>query len=58
MRNNLSVINVYSKKNTKSKLVTQLLYGESFKITKKNRTWIKIKNDSDGYEGFILKKKF
>ena len=36
MRSNLSVINVYNKKNTKSKLVTQLLYGESFKIIKKN----------------------
>ena len=58
MRNNLSVVNVYSKKNTKSKLVTQLLYGESFKIIKKNGTWIKIKNDLDGYKGFIIKKNF
>ena len=58
MRSNLSVINVYNKKNTKSKLVTQLLYGESFKIIKKNGIWIKIKNDLDGYKGFIIKKKF
>ena len=58
MRNNLSVVNVYSKKNTKSKLVTQLLYGETFKIIKKNGTWVKIKNDLDGYKGFIIKKKF
>ena len=58
MRNNLSVINVYNKKNTKSKLITQLLYGESFKIIKKNGIWIKIKNDLDGYKGFIIKKNF
>ena len=58
MRNNLSAINVYNKKNRKSKLVTQLLYGESFKIIKKGGKWIKIKNDSDGYKGFVIKKNF
>ena len=58
MKSNLSIINVYNKKNTKSKLVTQLLYGESFKIIKKNGKWIKIKNHLDGYKGFIIKKNF
>ena len=58
MRNNLSVINVYQKGNVKSKLSTQLLYGESFKAIKKNRLWIKIKNDVDNYTGFIKKKDF
>jgi len=58
VRSNLPIINVYNKKNTKSKLVTQLLYGESFKIIKKNGKWIKIKNHSDGYKGFIIKKNF
>ena len=58
MRSNLSVINVYKKKSIKSKLVTQLLYGESFKIIKKNGVWIKIKNDSDNYKGFIRKNNF
>ena len=58
MKSNLSIINVYNKKNTKSKLVTQLLYGESFKIIKKNGKWIKIKNHSDGYKGFIKERKF
>ena len=55
MRNNQPVINVYNKKNKKSEVVTQLLYGESFKIIQKNGRWIKIKNDSDKYKGFILK---
>ena len=58
MRSNLSVINVYNKKNTKSKVVTQLLYGDTFKKLKKNGSWIKIKNDSDNYKGFIKKKLF
>jgi len=59
VRSNLSAINVYKKKNIQSKqLVTQLLYGDSFKIIKKSGSWIKIKNDSDGYKGFIKKKNF
>jgi len=58
VKSSLSIINVYNNKNTKSKLVTQLLYGESFKIIKRNGKWIKIKNHSDGYKGFIIKKNF
>ena len=58
MKSNLPIINVYNKKNTKSKLVTQLLYGESFKIIEKSGKWIKIKNATDNYKGFIIKKKF
>ena len=58
MRNNISFINVYSKKNLKSKVVTQLLYGETFKIINKNKKWIKIKNDLDGYRGFVKLRKF
>ena len=58
MRSNLSVINVYKKTNLKSEIVTQLLYGETFKKTKGMHTWIKVKNDVDGYKGFIKNKKF
>ena len=58
MRSNLSFINVYKKKNTKSKIVTQLLYGETFKKLKKVGSWIKIKNDIDNYKGYIKFKKF
>ena len=58
MRSNLPIINVYTKKSTKSKLSTQLLYGETFKILKKNKSWVKIKNDQDNYQGFIKRKKF
>ena len=55
MRNNLPVINVYSKKNIKSKIVTQLLYGETFKKIGRKGPWFKIKNDTDNYKGFIKK---
>ncbi len=58
MRNNLSIINVYKNNNIKSEVVTQLIYGETFKILKKKRNWIKIKNNTDNYKGYILKKKF
>ena len=58
MRSNLSFINVYKKQSTKSKIVTQLLYGETFKKLKKVGSWIKIKNDTDSYKGYIKFKKF
>ena len=58
MRNNLSFINVYKKRSVKSEVVTQLLYGDTFKKLKKGGSWIKIKNDIDHYEGFIKNKTF
>ena len=57
MRNNNSIINVYKKNNIKSEVVTQLLYGDTFKKLKESRSWLKIKNDSDNYKGYIKKKK-
>lgn len=58
MINNLPVLNVYKKKSQNSEITTQLLYGDKFKILKKNRSWIKIKNDKDNYIGYIKKKFF
>ena len=57
MRNNSSFTNVYKKKSTKSEVVTQLLYGDTFKKIEKNKFWIKIKNNSDRYIGYIKRKK-
>ena len=45
MKNNLSFINVYENKSIKSQVVTQLLYGDTFKKVKVLGLWIKIKND-------------
>ena len=58
MRNNFSVINVYKKKHIKSEVVTQLLYGDTFKVLKKTGSWIKIKNSSDNYKGYVRNRKF
>ena len=58
MRNNFSVLNVYKKKSKKSKVVTQLLFGDNFKILIKNKSWLKIKNYSDNYIGFVCNKNF
>ena len=58
MRSNSSAINVYKKKNIRSEVVTQLLYGDTFKKIKKKGIWIKIKNDTDNYKGYIKNNKF
>ena len=56
--NNLSVINLYKKPSVKSELVTQMIYGDSFSILKKNKKWIKIKIKEDNYKGYVLNKNF
>jgi len=58
VRNNISVINVYKKKSVKSEIATQLLYGDTFKRLKKFGSWIKIKNDTDNYKGYIKNNNF
>ena len=47
MRSDNPVINVYKKNNIKSGVVTQLLYGDTFKKIKESGSWLKIKNDSN-----------
>jgi len=56
--NNFSVINLYKKPSSKSEIVTQMIYGESFSITKKSKKWLKIKIKEDNYKGYILNKKY
>lgn len=58
MRSNYPIINVYKKNDIKSEVVTQILYGETFKILKQSGSWIKIKNDLDNYKGYIKNKKY
>ena len=56
--NNFTVINLHKKPSTKSEVVTQMIYGDSFSISKKSRKWLKVKIKEDSYKGFILNKKF
>ena len=58
MRSKSFVINVYKNNDIRSEVVTQLLYGDTFKKIKKTGTWIKIKNDRDNYKGYIKNNKF
>jgi hypothetical protein len=56
--NNYPIINLYKKSSSKSKIVTQMIYGETFRIINKSTKWIKIKIKEDDYTGYIKKKKF
>ena len=56
--NNFSIINLYKKPSIKSEVVTQMIYGESFSITKRTIKWLKVKTKQDNYIGYIKNKKF
>ena len=58
LSNSYSLINLYKKPSTKSEVVTQMLYGESFSIFKKTSKWLKIKIKEDGYKGYVQNKNF
>ena len=58
LSNSYSLINLYKKPSTKSEVVTQMLYGESFSIFKRYGRWLKIKIKEDGYKGYIQNKNF
>ncbi len=52
------ITNLYKKMSTKSEVVTQMIYGDSFSITQKTKNWLKIKIKEDNYKGYIQNKKF
>ena len=56
--NNHSEINLYKKKSTKSEIVTQMIYGDSFSIIKKFKKWLLIRVKEDNYLGFIKNKNY
>ena len=53
-----SYLNVYEFASKNSNISTQLLYGEKFKVIKRNKNFLKIKTDFDHYVGFIKVGKF
>jgi hypothetical protein len=55
---NKSVANVYFKPSSNSEVVSQILYGEKFKILLKRKKYLKIKTHYDNYIGYIKKDKF
>ena len=56
--NNFSVLNLYKKPSVKSEVVTQMIYGDTFSISKKSKKWLKIKIKEDSYKGYVLNKKY
>ena len=61
MKNNFlnkSVANIYFKPSPNSEVVSQILYGEKFKILLKRKNYIKIKTHYDNYIGYIKNVKF
>ncbi len=61
MKNNFlnkSLANVYFKPSSNSEVVSQILYGEKFKILLKRKKYLKIKTHYDNYIGYIKKDKF
>ena len=56
--NNFTITNLYKKPSIKSEIVTQMIYGDSFSISKRGKKWLKIKIKEDGYNGFIKYRKY
>ena len=56
--NLFTFVNLYKKPSIKSEVVTQMIYGDSFLVSKKSRKWLKIKIKEDGYKGYIKNKNF
>ncbi len=56
--NNFSVTNLHKKPSIKSEIVTQMIYGDSFLISRRSKSWLKVKIKEDGYSGFVKIRKF
>ena len=50
--------NIYKRSSKLSEVISQILYGEKFKILSKNKDWIKIISSYDNYVGYIKNEKY
>lgn len=55
---NLSIVPLRAEPSDLSEMVTQLLYGEHFKILEKRKKWSFIRLSFDGYEGWVDNKQY
>ena len=55
---NLSIVPVRLEPSDSSEMVTQLLYGDHFKVLEKRSKWSRIRIAFDAYEGWIDNKHF
>ena len=51
-------INIYARPSINSKISSQIIYGEKFKVLKKTKNFLKIRTFYDRYNGYIKRKKF
>ena len=58
LTNNFAVINLHKSPSSKSEIITQMIYGDSFSISKKTRKWLKVKIKEDNYKGYVQNKNF
>ena len=56
--NIITVLNIYKKPSKKSEVISQMIYGDSFSISKKINRWMKIKTKEDNYSGYIQNKNY
>lgn len=49
----LSLLPIRAQASHRSEQVTQLLYGESFKVLERRDDWLLIRSEPDGYEGWV-----
>ena len=52
-----SCINIYERPSINSKISSQIIYGEKFKVLKKVKNFLKIRTSYDRYHGYIKNKK-
>ena len=55
--NNFTILDLHKKPSIKSETVTQIIFGDSFSITKRSKKWLKIRIKEDGYNGYIKNRK-
>ncbi len=51
-------VNIYERPSINSKISSQIIYGEKFKVLKKVKNFLKIRTYYDRYRGYIKNKKF
>ena len=55
---NLAIVPLRIEPSDRSEMVSQVLFGEHFKIIEQNKKWSKIELTSDNYQGWIDNKQF
>ena len=51
-------INIYERPSINSKISSQIIYGEKFKVLRKIKNFLKIRTSYDRYNGYIKNKNF